>query len=157
VGLIIWMLQFKKASAGHQRLIYEYYLRNVSFVNNWDLVDISCPAIVGGYLLHKDRQPLYELAATDHLWSQRIAIISTFPFIRNHQFADTFALAEILLPHRHDLIHKAVGWMLREVGKRNEEALEEFLHDHRYQMPRTTLRYAIEQLPLARRQFFMQK
>lgn len=157
IGLIIWTLQFAKAGPAGQQEIYERYLRSRAFINNWDLVDVTCPAILGGYLLRRDRTPLYELAAEDHLWSQRMSIVSTLAFIRKGQFADTFALAEQLLPHRHDLIHKAVGWMLREVGKRNEEALEEFLADHARQMPRTMLRYAIERLPPARRQLHMQK
>jgi DNA alkylation repair enzyme len=157
IGLIIWTLQFAKAGPAGQQEIYERYLANRRYVNNWDLVDVTCPAIVGGYLLRRDRSPLYELAAEDHLWSQRISIVSTLPFIRKNQFADAFALAELLLPHRHDLIHKAVGWMLREVGKRNEEALEEFLADHARQMPRTMLRYAIERLPPAQRQAYLQK
>ncbi|GAB2958494.1 DNA alkylation repair protein [Hymenobacter coalescens] len=155
IGLIIWTLQFAKAGPAGQQELYERYLVNRRFVNNWDLVDITCPAIVGGYLLKRDRSPLYALAAEDHLWSQRMSIVSTLAFIRQGQFADTFALAEQLLPHRHDLIHKAVGWMLREVGKRNEEALEEFLTDHVRQLPRTTLRYAIERLAPARRQQYL--
>ena len=155
VGLIIWTLQFPKAGPAGQQAIYELYLQNRRFVNNWDLVDVTCPHIVGIYLLKRDRTPLYELAAEDYLWAQRISIVATLTFIREGQFADTFALAELLFSHRHDLIHKAVGWMLREVGKRSEEALEEFLADHARQLPRTTLRYAIERLPSARRQFHM--
>ncbi|WP_400191981.1 DNA alkylation repair protein [Hymenobacter sp. B81] len=157
VGLIIWTLQFPKADPAGQQALYERYLHLRRFVNSWDLVDVTCPHIVGAYLLRKDRSPLYELAVEDHLWSQRMSIVSTLAFIRQGQFADTLALAELLLPHRHDLIHKAVGWLLREVGKRNEEALEEFLHDHRAHMPRTTLRYAIEKLSPAQRQFYLQK
>ncbi|RYU76714.1 DNA alkylation repair protein [Hymenobacter persicinus] len=158
VGLIIWTLQFAKAGPADRRAIYERYLANRTFINNWDLVDITAPHIVGGYLLSQsDRSRLAELAAEPHLWSQRMAMVATLAFIRKGQFADTLALAEQLLPHSHDLIHKAVGWMLREVGKRNEEALEEFLHDHRARMPRTALRYAIERLPPARRQLHMQR
>ncbi|RSK42517.1 DNA alkylation repair protein [Hymenobacter perfusus] len=157
VALVIWTLQFTKAGPAGRTAIYEQYLANRHFVNNWDLVDITCPNIVGGYLLDKDRAPLYELAAENHLWSQRMSIVSTLAFIRKGQFQDTFAVAELLLSHRHDLIHKATGWMLREVGKRNEEALEEFLTDHRGQLPRTALRYAIERLPPARRNWHMGK
>ncbi|OON65894.1 DNA alkylation repair protein [Hymenobacter sp. CRA2] len=157
IGLIIWTLQFAKAGPAGQQEIYERYLQNRRYVNNWDLVDITAPAIVGGYLLRRDRSRLYKLAAEDHVWSQRMSIVSTLAFIRKNQFADTLALAEQLLPHRHDLIHKAVGWMLREVGKRNEEALEEFLADHARQMPRTMLRYAIERLAPAQRQLHLQK
>jgi len=157
VALVIWTLQFAKAGPDGRTVIYEQYLANRHFVNNWDLVDITCPNIVGGYLLDNDRDPLYELAAENHLWSQRMSIVSTLAFIRKGQFQDTFAVAELLLSHRHDLIHKATGWMLREVGKRNEEALEEFLTDHRGQLPRTTLRYAIERLPPARRHWHLGK
>ncbi|MCR5887026.1 DNA alkylation repair protein [Hymenobacter sp. J193] len=156
VGLIIWTLQFAKAGPAGRQAVYERYLQNRGFINNWDLVDITCPTIVGGYLLMQDRAPLYELAAENHLWSQRMSIVSTLAFIRQGQFADTFALAEQLLSYPHDLIHKATGWMLREVGKRNEDALEEFLADHAPQMPRTMLRYAIEKLPAARRQYHLQ-
>jgi 3-methyladenine DNA glycosylase AlkD len=157
VGLIIWTLQYAKAGPAERQAIYENYLQNRRFINNWDLVDVTCPHIVGAHLLRQDRRPLYELAAEDHLWSQRMAIISTLAFIRKGQFADTLALAEQLLPHRHDLIHKAVGWMLREVGKRNEDALEEFLADHAPRMPRTMLRYAIEKLEPNRRRLHLQQ
>ncbi|RSK48353.1 DNA alkylation repair protein [Hymenobacter rigui] len=157
VALVIWTLQFAKAGPAGRQAIYERYLNNRRFVNNWDLVDISCPTIVGGYLQDKNREPLYKLAAENHLWSQRISIVSTLAFIRKGQFQDTFAIAELLLTHRHDLIQKAVGWMLREVGKRNEAALEEFLTDHHGQLPRTTLRYATERLPTERRAWHMRK
>ncbi|QIX62546.1 DNA alkylation repair protein [Hymenobacter sp. BT18] len=155
IGLIIWTLQFAKVGPAGRQAIYERYLLNRRFINNWDLVDVTCPTIVGGYLLTQDREPLYDLVAEAHLWSQRMSIVSTLAFIRKGQFADTFALAEQLLSHRHDLIHKATGWMLREVGKRNEDALEEFLADHAPTMPRTMLRYAIEKLPPARRQHYL--
>lgn len=156
-ALIIWTLQFPKAGPAGQRVIHERYLANRRFVNNWNLVDITCPMLIGTYLLDKDRETLYELAAEPQLWSQRIALVSTLAFIRKNQFADTFQLSAQLLSHPHDLIHKAMGWMLREVGKRNEDALEEFLADYRGQLPRTALRYAIERLPSDRRQFHMQK
>lgn len=154
-GLIVWTLQIKKAGLAGRREIMQRYLDNRAYVNNWDLVDVTCPEIVGNTLMNEDRSLLYELARQDHLWSQRIAIVSTLAFIRKQQFGDTFALAEMLLPHRHPLIHKAVGWMLREVGKKNPEALEEFLHDHVRAMPRTTLRYAIERFDPARRAYYM--
>ncbi|MBD2715683.1 DNA alkylation repair protein [Microvirga sp. STR05] len=156
-ALIIWTLQFQKAGPAGRQAIHEAYLANRRFVNNWNLVDITCPLLVGTYLLDKDRTPLYELAAEPQLWSQRMALVSTLAFIRKNQFQDIFALAEQLLSHPHDLIHKATGWMLREVGKRNEEALEEFLTDHHGQLPRTALRYAIERLPPDRRQWHMRK
>ena len=154
-GLLIWVEQSRKSGPVGRQTILNRYLANVQHVNNWDLVDCSCPAIVGETLLYEDRSILYDLAVTDHLWSQRIAMVSTLAFIRKNQFADTFSLAERLLSHRHDLIHKAIGWMLRETGKRNSEALEEFLHDHIRQLPRTSLRYAIERFSPARRQYYL--
>jgi hypothetical protein len=154
-GLIIWTNQAKSSGEPNRKLIFDYYLRNRDFVNNWDLVDTSCPGIVGNYLLNKDRSILYELARENHLWSQRIAMVSTLAFIRKNQFQDTFQIAELLLNHRHDLIHKAVGWMLREVGKKNSDALEEFLHDHAGRFPRTALRYAIERFEPARRKYYL--
>ncbi|WP_311136721.1 DNA alkylation repair protein [Hymenobacter cellulosilyticus] len=134
-ALVIWTLQFQKAGPAGRQAIHEAYLRHRRRVNNWNLVDITCPLLVGTYLLDKDRTLLYELAAEDHLWSQRMSIVSTLAFIRQGQFQDTFGVAEQLLSHRHDLIHKATGWMLREVGKRNEDALEEFLADYSRRMP----------------------
>jgi 3-methyladenine DNA glycosylase AlkD len=155
-GLLIWVYQAKKAGPAQRAAIFERYLANRRYVNNWDLVDVTCPQIVGQHLLDGDRSILCELAWEEHLWSQRIAMVSTLAFIRKGQFADTFAIAEILLPHKHDLIHKAIGWMLREVGKRNSDALEEFLHDHVRQMPRTALRYAIERFDPARRRYYLE-
>ncbi|WP_128547930.1 DNA alkylation repair protein [Larkinella soli] len=154
-GLIIWTNQARGSGEENRRLILEYYLRNRAYVNNWDLVDVTCPEVVGNYLLNKDRSLLYDLAQENHLWSQRIAIVSTLAFIRKQQFQDTFQIAELLLSHRHDLIHKAVGWMLREVGKKNLDALEEFLHDHAGRLPRTALRYAIERFEPARRKYYL--
>lgn len=159
-ALLIWMYQCRAGSARNrgrepQEAIVACYLANRPYVNNWDLVDVSCPTILGQNLLQTDRSVLYDLAREDHLWSQRIAIVSTWAFIRTGQFADTFALAELLLSHKHDLIHKALGWMLREVGKRNPDALAEFLHDHIRQMPRTTLRYAIERFDPSRRRYYL--
>lgn len=157
VGLLIWTLQAKRGGELSRQELADRYVANRRFVNNWDLVDSSCPVILGLTLLHADRSLLYELARQDHLWSQRIAVVTTLQFIRHGQFADTFALTEQLTTHRHDLIHKAMGWMLREVGKRNLDALNEFLHDHAYRLPRTTLRYALERHSPASRQAFMQQ
>jgi 3-methyladenine DNA glycosylase AlkD len=153
VGLVIWVVQCRnrRLGTGYREAIFDRYIANRQYINNWDLVDVTCPTIVGEYLLNRDRSLLYDLAGEAHLWSRRIAIISTLAFIRKGQFSDTFAIAEKLLSHRHDLIHKAVGWMLREVGKKDEMALEEFLHDHIRQMPRTALRYAIEKFEPAKR------
>ncbi|GAA4468122.1 DNA alkylation repair protein [Nibrella saemangeumensis] len=159
-GLLIWTYQCKKAGAAlagaiQREAVAQRYLANRTYINNWDLVDVTCPEVIGNYLLDQDRSILYDLARQDHLWSQRIAIVSTLAFIRRNQLADTFAIAELLLNHKHDLIHKATGWMLREVGKRNPEALEEFLHDHIRQMPRTALRYAIERFEPGRRKYYL--
>lgn len=154
-ALLIWVYQSKKASSSQQSFLMDRYLANRRYVNNWDLVDVTCPYLVGNYLLHNDRSILAELAQENHLWSQRIAIVSTLAFIREGQFGDTFAIADLLLSHKHDLIHKAIGWMLREVGKRNVDALEEFLHDNIGQMPRTALRYAIEKFEPTRRTYYL--
>ena len=156
VGLLIWMGQSRKAGSAQQEVIRERYVANRQYINNWDLVDVSCPHILGRYAVKGDRSILYDLAHEQNLWSQRIAIVSTYTLIKLDQFADTFAIAELLLPHKHDLIHKAIGWMLREVGKRNADALEEFLHDHIRQLPRTTLRYAIERFDPARRRYYLE-
>jgi 3-methyladenine DNA glycosylase AlkD len=124
--------------------LFDFYLRNTRNINNWDLVDVTAPRIVGEYLQDKDRNILYKLAKSDNLWEKRIAIISTLTFIKNNDFKDTLAISEILLHDKHDLIHKAVGWMLREVGKKDETIEKEFLDKHAKHMPRTMLRYAIE-------------
>lgn len=155
VGLLIWVTQYSKASPAQRLIIQERYLANRRYINNWDLVDATCPHILGKHAQTNDRSILYELASEDNLWSQRLAIVSTLSLIRVGQFSDTFAIAEQLLSHKHDLIHKAVGWMLREVGKRNADALEEFLHDNVSRMPRTALRYAIERFDPVRRQYYL--
>lgn len=156
VGLLIWVAQNRKAGSAQQQVIRERYLANRPYINNWDLVDVTCPHILGRYAVKGDRSILYSLAHEENLWSQRMAIVSTYTLIKLNQFADTFAIAELLLPHKHDLIHKAIGWMLREVGKRNTDALEEFLHDHIGQLPRTTLRYAIERFDSVRRRYYLE-
>ena len=135
--------------------LYGLYLENTKFINNWDLVDISAGNIVGAYLYEKDRVPLYRLVKSQNLWERRISIISTFHFIRNYDFDDTLKIAEILLNDKEDLIQKAVGWMLREVGKREIEIEEEFLQEHYMKMPRTMLRYAIEKFPETRRKMYL--
>ncbi|MDR2173351.1 MAG: DNA alkylation repair protein [Burkholderiales bacterium] len=135
--------------------VVDFYLANTARINNWDLVDISCRDIVGVHLLDKSRKLLYRLAKSKNLWEQRIAIISTWTFIKHHEFDDTLALSEKLLTHPHDLMHKAVGWMLREVGKKNPAVLRAFLDQHRLQMPRTMLRYAIEHFPEKTRKIYL--
>ncbi len=143
-ALLILVEQFGKADESAKEKIVNFYLDNLKHVNNWDLVDLSADKILGAYLFDKDRSVLYNLCESSHLWSQRVSIISTIYFIRRGEFEDTFRLAERLLSHRHDLIHKAVGWMLREAGKRDKKAEEKFLRRHCRTMPRTMRRYAIE-------------
>lgn len=136
--------------------IVDFYLANLDRINNWDLVDLSAPKILGHFLLHKkDRNLLYDLAKKDHLWSQRVAIIATYTLIKDGQFEDTLKLSRLLLTHSHDLIHKAVGWMLRELGKKNQTLLEGFLLENYKNMSRTTLRYAIEKLAEPKRKFYL--
>ncbi len=156
-ALIGLMKQFQKSKKDEdvQQRIFEIYLNNLDYINNWDLVDVTCRDIIGAYLLHRERDILYELAHRSHLWAQRVAIVSTWYFITRNQFSDTLRISEILLSHQHDLIHKAVGWMLREVGKRDELVLEEFLDTHLQQMPRTALRYAIERFPESKRKYYL--
>lgn len=145
-ALIILTHQFTRGDEKTKKHIYEYYLSKIQRVNNWDLVDLSAPHIVGAYLMNKPkkRNILYRLARSQSLWKRRIAIVSTFSFIRKNQFEDTLKLATLLLTDTHDLIHKAVGWMLREVGKRDRTVLRKFLDLHAHTMPRTMLRYALE-------------
>ncbi len=151
LSLILLVAMFKKANDEGRRAIYTLYLENTRFINNWDLVDCSAEHIVGAHLRGGDKRPLYDLAVSDMLWERRISIMSTFGFIKHGEFADTLKIAEILLADKEDLIHKAVGWMLREIGKRNIETEEKFLKKYCRQMPRTMLRYAIEKFPTPKR------
>ena len=137
--------------------LYEFYLSQTVRVNNWDLVDLSAPAIVGGYLLDKPREELYRLAASPLLWEQRIAVVSTITLIRNRDFIDILRLSELLLHHPHDLMQKAIGWMLREMGKRDPDLLVQFLEKWSKQMPRTMLRYSIEKFTPDERAYFMKR
>jgi 3-methyladenine DNA glycosylase AlkD len=132
-------------------------LKNTKYINNWDLVDLSAPNIVGKFLLNKRKDILYKLAKSRNLWEKRMAILSTLPFIREKQFEDTFKISEILLKDKHDLIHKGVGWMLREVGNKDVKAEERFLKKHHKHMPRTMLRYAIEKFSPEKRKKYMKK
>lgn len=146
LALFILILKFqnKNITETEKTTIYKIYINNMQYINNWDLVDSSAHYIVGSYLLNKDKAVLYKLAKSQILWERRIAIISTFFYIRQNDFRDTLKIAEILLNDEHDLIHKAVGWMLRETGKRNLEVEQEFLNKFYKVMPRTMLRYSIE-------------
>ena len=156
LALLIWVCQFEKGEAQTRKTIYDTYLQNTRLINNWDLVDVSATSIVGGWLFEQtDRSRLTELAVSESLWERRIAMISTFYFIRRNHFDDTLTIAAQLLSDREDLIHKAVGWMLREMGKRDLAILEEFLQKHYCVMPRTMLRYAIERFPEERRQQYL--
>lgn len=156
-ALLIVVEQFKKASETEREELYDFYLANARRINNWDLVDVTCPHVVGLYLLEKDRSRLYELADSDNLWEQRIAMVSTVTFIRNRDYTATLALAERLMAHKHDLMHKAVGWMLREVGKKDRATLTDFLERYATKLSRTSLRYAIEHYPEEQRQYFLKK
>lgn len=155
IALFILISQFKKGDIQIKKEIFRLYLKHTAYINNWDLVDLSADKIVGAYLEKRPKEILYELARSESLWERRISIIATFHFIKEGEYEDTFAVASILLRDREDLIHKATGWMLREVGKRcSEEAEEVFLRKHLEEMPRTMLRYAIERFsPEKRRQY----
>lgn len=157
-SILILVLKYQKATGKAEKKSWvDFYLKNRSWVNNWDLVDSSAHLILGDYLFDKDRSILYDLAKSDILWDQRIAIMSTFCFIRKKDFSDTLKISEILLHHPHDLIHKAVGWMIREIGKRDFETANQFLLKHYQSMPRTMLRYAIEKFDVDAKAFFMKK
>jgi 3-methyladenine DNA glycosylase AlkD len=155
LALLILTLIFERGDDAARRRIYNLYLANTPRINNWDLVDLSAHKIVGDYLLERDRRPLYRLAKSKSLWERRIGVISSFRFIREGDFGDALAIGEMLLDDDHDLIHKAVGWMLREVGNRDRAAEEAFLKRHYRRMPRTMLRYAIEKLPERRRKQYL--
>jgi 3-methyladenine DNA glycosylase AlkD len=143
IALLILIEKFEK-NKEERKMIFKLYLKNTGSINNWDLVDLSAPRIVGAYLFDKEKKILYKLAKSKKTWERRIAILSTFYFIRGGQFDDTIKISEILLSDKEDLIHKAVGWMLREVGKRDKNVEVKFLKKYCRVMPRTMLRYAIE-------------
>lgn len=149
--------QYVKGDASNKKRIFNFYIKNAKRFNNWDLVDLSAPKIVGNYLLNRDRKVLYKFAHSKNLWERRIAILSTFAFIKEGDFKDTLEISKILLKDDHDLIHKAVGWMLREVGKRKLGIEEKFIKENICEMPRVTLRYALEKFPQTKRMFYMEK
>lgn len=155
LSLFFLIHRYSKGDEPEKTRIYELYLKNTKFINNWDLVDSSAGHIVGAFLIDKSKKPLYDLVKSDNLWERRISIISTFYFIKHNQFSDTLKISKILLPDKKDLIHKAVGWMLREVGKRDISVEENFLKTHYKNMPRTMLRYAIEKFPEPKRQKYL--
>jgi len=154
-ALLLLVFRFSKSSVDEQDEIYHLYLSNTQYVNNWDLVDSSAHHIVGAYLENKDRSVLYDLSKSNLLWERRIAIMSTFYFIKKNQFGDTLRISEQLLSDQEDLIHKAVGWMLREVGKQDLAIAVAFLKTHYQKMPRTMLRYAIEKFSKEERQKYL--
>lgn len=155
LALLLLVGAFAAGEEAVRGRVYWLYLANTARVNNWDLVDASAEHIVGGYLADRDRRPLHRLAKSASLWERRIAVVATFHFIRHGDFTDTLKIAALLLSDREDLIHKAVGWMLREVGKRDLAVAEAFLGGHYRRMPRTMLRYAIERLPEPRRRQYL--
>jgi 3-methyladenine DNA glycosylase AlkD len=155
VALLILVEKFRKADEKEQKKIFDLYVKNTKHINNWDLVDLSAPNIVGAFLLNKPRTILNQLVTSKILWERRIAVLSTFAFIKNNEFADTLKIAEVLVNDEHDLIHKAVGWMLREVGKRDQAKEEQFLKKHAKKMPRTMLRYAIEKFSQTKRKYYL--
>jgi 3-methyladenine DNA glycosylase AlkD len=154
-ALLILVSKYGKADNPGKEEIFSFYLKNTENINNWDLVDLTAPKIVGDYLFNKDTSILFKLAKSKNLWERRIAVLSTFRFIDNNDFEDALSIAKLLLHDKHDLIHKAVGWMLREIGKRDQEIEERFLSKYHMQMPRTMLRYAIEKFEENKRKFYL--
>ena len=155
LALLIMVRKFQKGDKKEQKRLYELYMKYIQFVNSWDLVDTSAGPIVGAYLMGKSKAPLYRLARSKNLWERRVSIIATFYFIRQGVFSVTLNISKMLLADQEDLIHKAVGWMLREVGKRDLITAEAFLKAHYHRMPRTMLRYAIERFPQPKRQQYL--
>jgi 3-methyladenine DNA glycosylase AlkD len=154
-ALLILVSKYEKADNAGRDEIFGFCLKNTENINNWDLVDLSAPRIIGNYLYNKDRSILFKLAKSNNLWERRIAVLSTFSFISNNDFEDSLSIAKLLLHDEHDLIHKAVGWMLREIGKRNQETEERFVSKYCSQMPRTMLRYAVEKFDENKRKFYL--
>jgi 3-methyladenine DNA glycosylase AlkD len=156
LALLLLVARYAREGDAGKKHIFAMYLRNTRCINNWDLVDVTAPHIAGHYLVDKPRDPLYRLARSEMLWERRIAIIATFYYIRRSEFDDTLKITGMLIRDPHDLIHKAAGWMLREVGKRDPQAEERFLKTHYRQMPRTMLRYAIERFPETKRRAYLE-
>jgi len=154
-ALLILIQKFEKTNEKEKQKIVDFYLANTKQINNWDLVDLSAPKIIGKHLVEKNRKIVYTLAKSKELWEKRIAIIATYAFIQKNDFSDTLKISELLINEEHDLMHKAVGWMLREIGKRNLNAEEKFLKKHYKKMPRTMLRYAIEKFDEPKRKAYL--
>lgn len=157
VALFILMHRYGKADQAGKEEAVGFYLKNTRFINNWDLIDLSSGNILGDFLLTRNREVLYRLAASPSLWERRIAVMATFAFIKRSDFSDTLKISRLLLKDPHDLIHKAVGWMLREVGKRDQKTEEDFLDRHAHEMPRTMLRYAVERFAEEKRKDYLGK
>jgi len=155
LALLLLVQTFKQGDGDKKAYIYDLYLESTELINNWDLVDTSAEHIVGAYLMDKNKRPLYRLAKSKNLWERRIAIMATFHFVKRHGFSETLKISKMLLFDRQDLIHKATGWMLREIGKRDLRTEETFLKEHFKKMPRTMLRYAIERFPEEKRQRYL--
>jgi 3-methyladenine DNA glycosylase AlkD len=155
LALLILILKYQRGGQAEQDRIYQLYLNSTRHINNWDLVDVTAEHIVGAHLYERSRQPLYQLSKSKDLWERRISIIATFRFIRRNDYKDTLKIAGTLVNDPEDLIHKAVGWMLREIGKRHLKTEEDFLKIHYRTMPRTMLRYAIERFPEAKRKRYL--
>lgn len=157
-ALLMMCERFKKGDSATRKDIFNYYIENTGRINNWDLVDLSAPTIVGGYLMDKPRDLLYRMAESELLWDNRIAIVATLAFIKHKDSDDTYRLALKMMNHKHDLMHKAIGWMLRESGKRDDDRrLFNFVDEYRKRMPRTMLRYAIEKFTDEERKYLMRK
>jgi len=154
-ALLILVFKYAKGDEFKRKKIYTTYLKNTKYINNWDLVDLTAERIVGAFLIDKDQDMLYQLAESKSLWERRIAILSTFHYIKNGKFGDTLRISRLLINDPEDLIHKAVGWMLREVGKRDLDVEERFLKKYYKKMPRIMLRYAIERFPEPKRQAYL--
>ncbi|MGH9876450.1 MAG: DNA alkylation repair protein [Nitrososphaerales archaeon] len=158
-ALFILIYRYNRSDSKNKKRIFDFYLKNIRSVNNWDLVDLSAYMILGDYIFDKlnHRKILYRFARSRNLWERRISIIATFAFIRKNRFEETLEISKLLLNDDHDLIHKAIGWMLREVGKRNIKAEERFLKENYRKMPRTMLRYAIERFPKEKKAYYLRK
>jgi 3-methyladenine DNA glycosylase AlkD len=155
LAILLFVRKFETGDDDIKKNIYDLYLKSTKFINNWDLVDTSAEHIVGAYLMDKSKRPLNQLAKSNNLWERRIAIMATFHFIKRHEFSETLKISNMLIADRHDLIHKATGWMLREIGKRDLETEERFLKKCYKKMPRTMLRYAIEKFSEKKRQRYL--
>ncbi|MFH1820616.1 MAG: DNA alkylation repair protein [Candidatus Nealsonbacteria bacterium] len=153
--LVALLILVSKFEAGEKDRVYRLYLKNTKYVNNWDLVDLTAHKIMGCYLINKPKNILYKLARSKNLWERRMSLIATFYFIKENKFKDSLKLAETLLYDKHDLIHKALGWMLREIGKKDLKTEEKFLRKYYKVMPRTALRYAIERFPERKRKWYL--